>query len=128
MKKSQLRKLIRESIKEIHLNEKEYVDCMKAWAANNSYIIQMQNTDGNGNFDVVGFMTDMMIGMSDACDHLIDPDMIRNFIWSKIPDTQNTVAEKKQLNPNNTERGDMALLQKAYDIAFQYIPSKKQKK
>ena len=124
MKKSQLRNIIRESIKEL-MTEKEYDDCMVDWASNNSHIIQMQNTDANGNFDMQGFFIDMMNGMLDACEHLFDYDMIRNYIWSKIPDTQNTVAEKKQLNPNNTEIGDMALLQKAYNIVLQFIPAKK---
>ena len=125
MKESQLRKLIRESIKEL-MTEKQYNDCMVDWAANNAYIIQMQNTDGNGNFDMQGFFLDMMTGMMDACEHLFDYGMIRNFINSMgIPDTQNTVAEKKQLNPNNTEIGDMALLQKAYNIVLQFIPAKK---
>ena len=77
---SQLRKLIRESIKElvetkIQLNEETFDECLRDYV--NSSITFWMNYHTNpitGEIDMEGLFTDMILGAVEHCEHILDGD------------------------------------------------------
>ena len=77
MKLSQLKKIIKESIREINIErqplneEKNFFDCQTNWIMSNGPDIMAANQLEDGSYDLTSAFRTMMSGSIKACKHLL---------------------------------------------------------
>ena len=78
MKLSQLKKIIKESIREIDIKrqplneEKNFMDCQVNWVRANGVGIMEDHANPDGSYDVEGAFRAMISGAIKACKHLLN--------------------------------------------------------